>query len=126
MSLMLRYSSKILFPFPLGCNSGFFTDDRHRAYYEYQESEGVPAGLDTGMCLVVDSAAIDSITSEKPWVYALDLSFDHESQPADGEYPGYFRLAVDSVITELYPMLTAMMPSELWPSGDRIWESAFD
>lgn len=79
------------------------------------------------MCLVVDSAAMDSITSDKPWVYALDLSFDHASKSplADGAYPGYFRVAVDSVITELYPLLTAMTPPELWPSDNTIWESAF-
>ncbi|KAK4862198.1 hypothetical protein LT330_003336 [Penicillium expansum] len=78
-------------------------------YHEYQENESVPEGLNT----------------DKPWVYALDLSFDHENPLADGEYPGYFRVAVDSVITELYPMLAALTPSELWPSDNIIWESAF-
>ncbi|OQD69000.1 hypothetical protein PENPOL_c002G07085 [Penicillium polonicum] len=95
-------------------------------YSGYRETEGVLPGLDTGMCLVVDSAVIDSITTDKPWIYVLDLSFDHENQLADGEYPGYFRVAVESVITELYPMLTAMTPSELWPSDNRIWESAVE
>ncbi|KAJ5967003.1 hypothetical protein N7501_003251 [Penicillium viridicatum] len=42
------------------------------------------------------------------------------------EYPGYFRVAVESVITELYPMLSAMTPSVLWPSDNRIWESAVE
>ncbi|KAJ5914229.1 hypothetical protein N7504_003112 [Penicillium tannophilum] len=99
-----------------------------QAYYGYQETEGIPVGFDTGMCLVVDSDVMDSITTDKPWVYALDLSFgfDDESPIADGEYPGYFRVAIDSVITELYPTLTAMTPSELWPSDNRIWESAFE
>ncbi|KAJ5608666.1 hypothetical protein N7528_009233 [Penicillium herquei] len=97
-----------------------------QAYYGYQENESIPPGLDNGMCLVVDSAVMDSITGDKPWVYALDLSFDHASPVGDGEYPGYFRVAVDSVLTELYPMLTAMTPPELWPQDDRIWESAFD
>ncbi|KAF3391714.1 hypothetical protein F1880_007398 [Penicillium rolfsii] len=96
-------------------------------YSEYQETESIPKGLDTGMCLVVDSAAMDSITCDKPWVYALDLSFDYSSKSplADGAYPGYFQVAVESVITELYPMLTAMTPPELWPSDNTIWESAF-
>ncbi|KAJ5724338.1 hypothetical protein N7488_002373 [Penicillium malachiteum] len=97
-----------------------------QAYYGYQESESIPPGLDTGMCLVVDSAVMDSITSDKPWVYALDLSFDHESSVGGEEYPGDFRVAVDSVLTELYPMLTAMTSPELWAGDDRIWESAFD
>jgi len=102
------------------------TDYRDREYYGYRESEGVPPGLDTGMCLVVDSAAMDSMATDTPWVYALDLSFDHESQVPDGEYPGYFRVAVDSIIPELYPMLTAMTPPELWPSDNKIWKSAFE
>ncbi|KAJ5531515.1 hypothetical protein N7527_004908 [Penicillium freii] len=95
-------------------------------YYGYRETEGVLPGLDTGVYLVVDSAVIDSITTDKPWVYVLELSFDHENQLADGEYPGYFRVAVESVITELYLMLTAMTPSELWPSDNIIWESAVE
>lgn len=86
----------------------------------------MPPGLDTGMCLVVVSAVIDSRGSEQPWVYALDLSFDHETQVPDGEYPGFFRVAIDSVIPELYPMLIAMTPRELWPSDNKIWESAFE
>ncbi|KGO69175.1 hypothetical protein PITC_095880 [Penicillium italicum] len=96
------------------------------AFCGYGESEGIAPGLDTGMCLFVDSDVIDSMATNKPWIYALDLSFDHEIQVENGEYPGYFRVALESVITELYPMLTAMTPSELWPSDDRIWESAFE
>lgn len=77
------------------------------------------------MCLVVDSAVMDSMATDTPWVYALDLSFNHETQVPNGEYPGYFRVAVDSVISELYPMLSAMTPRELWPGPDnKIWESA--
>ena len=86
----------------------------------------MPAGLETGMCLVVDSAVMDSMATEKPGVYALDLAFDHGTQVADGEYPGYFRVAIDSVIPELYPMLTTMTPQALWPSYNKIWESAFE
>ncbi|KAJ5547460.1 hypothetical protein N7494_005045 [Penicillium frequentans] len=98
-----------------------------QAYYGYhEENEGIPAGLNTSMCLVVDLVAMDSITTDMPWVYALDVSFDHASPLADGEYPGYFRVAIKSVITELYPMLTAMMPPELWPPDNRIWESAVE
>ncbi|KAJ5648149.1 hypothetical protein N7490_004521 [Penicillium lividum] len=95
-------------------------------YYTYLETDGVPPGLETDMCLVVDSNVMDSIANDKPWIYALDLSFDHQSEVEEGDYTGYFRVAVDSVIPELYPMLAAMTPPELWPSNNRIWESAFD
>ncbi|KAJ5106521.1 hypothetical protein N7456_003196 [Penicillium angulare] len=95
-----------------------------RVFKGFWDSEGVPPGLDTGICLVVDTLAMESMTSDKPWVYALDLKFDHRIQVPVGQYPGYFRVAVDSILTELYPMLTAMSPRQLWPSDNRIWESA--
>lgn len=82
-------------------------------------------GLDTGLCLLADTAAVESMNSDLPWVYALDMRFDHSSEVEDGEYPGYFRVAVDSVIPELYPMLLAgMTPPEMWFPGDQVWESA--
>lgn len=89
------------------------------------ESEGIAPGLDIDLCLVADKAAIESMDSELPWVYALDMYFDHSQEVEEGEYPGYFRVAVDSVIPELYPMLTAMRPVEMWSPEDKIWESAF-
>lgn len=81
-------------------------------------------GLDVGLCLVADTAAVESMNSDLPWVYALDMNFDHSSEVEEGEYPGYFRVAVVSVIPELYPILTAMPPAELWSQGDEIWQSA--
>lgn len=70
---------------------------------------------------------MDSMATDMPWVYALDLSFDHETQVPNGEHPGYFRVAVDSVISELYTMPSTMTPRELWPGPDnKIWESAFE
>ncbi|KAJ5907748.1 hypothetical protein N7495_000430 [Penicillium taxi] len=95
-----------------------------RSYYGYLETEGVAPGLDVGLCLLADTAAVESMNSDLPWVYALDMNFDHSSEVEEGEYPGYFRVAADSVIPELYPMLTAMPPAELWAQGDEIWQSA--
>ncbi|KAJ5278948.1 hypothetical protein N7478_004320 [Penicillium angulare] len=94
-----------------------------RAFKGFWDNEGVPPGLDTGICLVVDRVAMESMANNKPWVYALDLSFDHRIRVPNGEYSGYFRVAVDSILPELYPMLTAMSPQQLWPSDNRIWES---
>lgn len=108
------------------CSSLYSVLIRDRAYYGYQETEGILPGLETGMCLVVDSAVMDSLKTDQPWINVLDVSFDHENQPARGEYPGYFRVAVRSVITELYPMLAAMTPPELWPEDNRIWVSAVE
>lgn len=77
------------------------------------------------MCLDVDKAAMDSMASNQPWVFALDMSFDPASRVKDGEYPGYFRVAIDAIIPELYSMLAAMTPRELWPPENTIWVSAF-
>ncbi|RAK85565.1 hypothetical protein BO79DRAFT_231492 [Aspergillus costaricaensis CBS 115574] len=94
-----------------------------QSYYRYIETEGLAPGLDMGLCLVADTAAVESMNNDLPWVYALDINFDHSSEVEEGEYPGYFRVAVVSVIPELYPMLTAMPPAELWSQGDEIWQS---
>ncbi|PYH63398.1 uncharacterized protein BO88DRAFT_430526 [Aspergillus vadensis CBS 113365] len=75
-----------------------------QSYYGYIETEGLAPGLDVGLCLVADTAAVKSMNSDLPWVYALDMNFNHSS--------------------ELYPMLTAMPPAELWAQGDEIWQSA--
>lgn len=99
--------------------------NRDRQYYGYLESEGVAPGLDMGLCLVADTAAVESMNGDLPWVYALDMRFDHSSEVEGGEYLGYFRVAVDSVIPELYPMLSVgMTPREMWFPGDKVWTSA--
>ena len=89
----------------------------------------MPPGLDVGMCLVVDKTAMESllnpVAGEEPWVIAMDLSFDYSSEVPEGEYPGYFRVAVDSVIPEFYPFVSIMTPPELWASADPIWVSAY-
>ncbi|PWY90626.1 hypothetical protein BO94DRAFT_545347 [Aspergillus sclerotioniger CBS 115572] len=99
------------------------------AYNSYDENEGVPPGLGTGMCLVVDKNAMESllnpVAGEDPWVIAMDLSFDHSREVPEGEYPGYFRVAVDSVIPEFYPFVSIMTPPELWASANPIWVSAY-
>ena len=80
-----------------------------------------------GLCLLADTAAVESMNSDLPWVYALDMRFDHSSEIEEGEYPGYFRVAVDSVIPELYPMLSAgMTPPEIWFPGIKCGSRPFN
>ncbi|KAI2678206.1 hypothetical protein DTO013E5_3385 [Penicillium roqueforti] len=82
-------------------------------YYEYKESNGIAPRLDTGVSLVVDSVAMGSMATDLPWVYVLDVSFDHGSQVEEGEYPGYFRVALESLLMDLYPLLEIMPFHEL-------------
>lgn len=84
------------------------------------EEEDIPSGIHSGACLVVDQVAMDSMASEEPWVHALDSSFDHKSPVPEGQYLGYFRVAVDSVLTELYPMLPIIPLEQPWSSDGRI------
>ena len=69
---------------------------------------------------------MDSMATDLPWVYVLDLSFDHRSTVEEGEYPGYFRVAPDSILEDLGPMLGIMTLDELWPQVDKIWVSILD
>lgn len=63
-------------------------------------------GLDVGVCLVADTTAVESMNSDLPWVYALDMNFDYLSEVEEGKYPGYFQVAVglsnSSVISHAY------------------------
>lgn len=79
-------------------------------------NDQVPEGLDTPIILVADKTSITSLlhpTSDvKPWIWAVDLSHDWvigdvppvAVTPMD-IYPGYFRVALEAVIPELWPLL---------------------
>lgn len=104
------------------------------AFHFYREKGDVPPGLDIGMCLAVENDAMDSLLNpvpgQEPWVYAIDTSFDfeHSQDIPVGEYPGFFPVAISSLVPELYPMLAGpqMDPRELWPFAKPIWKSAFE
>lgn len=89
------------------------------------EEQEISPGVNSGVCLVVDTAVMDSMTSEEPWIYVLDLLFDLSSPVPEGEYLGYFR-AIDLILTELYPMLPVIPLDELWFADGRIWVSVYE
>ncbi|RAK95646.1 uncharacterized protein BO80DRAFT_429737 [Aspergillus ibericus CBS 121593] len=125
-----RIEEKLLTPiFDDSDLHGATLEQIQEAFETYNENEGVPPGLYVGWCVVVDKAAMESLLNpvegEEPWVIAMDLSFDHTSEVPEGEYPGYIRVAVDSVIPEFYPFVTIMTPPELWASANPIWKSAY-
>ena len=62
-----------------------------------------------------------------PFVLAVDV--DHDPAAAENEegYEGYFKVAISSLRTDLYPPLAATMlaPEELWPFAKPIFEDAY-
>jgi hypothetical protein len=100
------------------------------AFAEVRENGDVPPGLDVGMCMVVDEAAMRSllepVEGQEPWVWAVDVHHEFTENQDQSEYPGYFKVAIPSLLPDLWPMLAGpeMPPQELWPFAKPIWKSA--
>lgn len=86
------------------------------------------------MCLAVETDAMDSlldpVPGQEPWVYAIDTSFDFEhpdDENMDG-YPGFFKVAIEALVPELYPFIAGaqMDPRELWQPRKPIWKHAIE
>lgn len=84
------------------------------------------------MCLVVDNLAMDSLLNpvegQDPWVWAVDVEYEDsaDGEHVDKEYSGYFKVAISSLVTELWPMLAGpgMSGVELYHTADPIWKYA--
>ncbi|KAG9563621.1 hypothetical protein KCU71_g6667, partial [Aureobasidium melanogenum] len=104
-------------------------------FSDLRANDQVPEGLDTPIILVADEFSITSLlhptSNVKPWIWAVDLSHDWvigdvppvAVTPTD-IYPGYFRVALEAVIPELWPLLkgTGISGLELWGGDDSVWE----
>lgn len=105
---------------------------RSASYFEDCKEHGqVSPGLDLSMCLALDHDAVSSllepVQGQAPWVWAVDVHHDFQTpDSAVQEYPGYFKVAISSLIPDLYPMLAGphMQPRELWPLAKPISMSA--
>jgi hypothetical protein len=80
--------------------------------------------------MVVDEAAMRSllepVEGQEPWVWAVDVHHEFTENQDESEYPGYFKVAISSLVPDLWPMLAGpeMPPQELWPFARPIWKSA--
>jgi hypothetical protein len=102
---------------------------------DLRSNDQVPAGLDTPIILVADKTSIASLLHPtldvKPWIWAVDLNHDWVMgdvpptavTPTD-IYPGYFRVSLEAVIPELWPLLmgTGISGLELWDPEGTVWE----
>ncbi|KAI1766511.1 hypothetical protein GGR53DRAFT_528599 [Hypoxylon sp. FL1150] len=83
-------------------------EEARRHFYIAKAMGGVAAGLDLSVLLIADEGAVDSILDDgaddsgAPYITAVDVK--ESSEP--GSYPGHFKVAVGSLLCELYPKLS--------------------
>lgn len=98
----------------------------------FQTSMDVPPGQDLHMALVVDEAAMASLLDPKlgvpPWITAVNVYYDFESPlPRDDDYPGFFKVAIASLIPHLWPLLAMEVPPpEFWSWGLNFEDEIFE
>ena len=102
---------------------------RYSQFHGLKEVGEVPSGLDVEMCLVVDKAAIASVTEKQPipYVLAVDVNYVEDDENNEEGYEGFFKVAIPSVLPDLYPPLGmhGMLPDELWPFAKPIFTNAY-
>ena len=80
------------------------------------------------MCLVVDAASIASVVDKEGTPFVVAIGVDHDVVPDGGDgYPGYFKVAISSLLPDLYPPLASqgLPPEELWPFAKPIFTNAY-
>lgn len=96
---------------------------------------GVAAGLDLDILLLADQDAVDSVLDHEdslsassgalsPYLVAVDVREELVEQ-GSGRYPGFFRVSVDALLSELYPKLCmGLSARDLWAvldDGQVLW-----
>jgi hypothetical protein len=97
------------------------------AFHELRENGTMPPGLDVGMCLVLDkeatSSLLEPVEGQNAWVWAVDVYYDFDGTNAEEDgYLGRFKVAINALIGELWPMLIGQEPESLWSFADPIWK----
>lgn len=87
-----------------------------------KEDQIFSPGVDNGVALAVDSSVLDALfepaSGVPPWVYVFDEN--HSFPPGQGDvsadkFPGYMPVAIDSLLTDLWPGLqSGLSLMELW------------
>ncbi|KAF8243202.1 hypothetical protein K440DRAFT_664258 [Wilcoxina mikolae CBS 423.85] len=103
---------------------GATPDTVRRHIHSMKERNEIPRGLDWAMCLSVDSASLKSLVEAPPTLPLLDLEsppfvvgvdIDYDSEEDDAAYTGYFKVAIATLLNELFPHLATetLSPDEL-------------
>ena len=81
------------------------------------------------MCLVADKASMMSVANGDavPFVVAVDVDHDPAASGNKEGYEGHFKVAISSLLPELYPPLAsvALAAEELWPFANPIFMNAY-
>lgn len=106
-----------------------------RHFHTARAMGGVADGLDLAVLLLVDEDVVMSVlgdgpnlssgsSSASPYLIAVDVT----EPPADetsGSYPGFLRVSVDALLSELYPKLCmGLCARDLWAmleDGKTVW-----
>ncbi|KAI0379385.1 hypothetical protein F5Y04DRAFT_282808 [Hypomontagnella monticulosa] len=107
-------------------------EEARRHFHIAKSMGGVASGLDMGVLLLADAGTVESVlkhnevTDPIPYITAVDVT--DPGNPED--YPGSFKVSVDSLLCEFYPKLSmgvspralyAMMdkPDSIWTGDDQ-------
>lgn len=107
---------------------------RCRHFHTARAMGGVAAGLDLTVLLRVDEEVVSSVLGDRtrspssesavalpPYLLAVDVS----EPPTDDEYPGFFRVSADALLSEFYPKICmGLSARDLWAvlgDGQRVW-----
>lgn len=95
---------------------------------------GVAAVLDLAVLLLVDEEVVNSVLDDRTLSSSSESAFalpahlvavDVSEPPTDDEYPGFFRVSADALLSELYPKLcVGLSARDLWAmlgNGQRVW-----
>lgn len=95
-------------------------EDCRQRYRLVRKEGGLPSGLDTGIVLMADKEAIQSLTEfsmDNPaHVWAVDLDFDPEKNTYPEGYDGTFEVRCHALLHHLYVAVGSglMTPVEVW------------
>lgn len=93
---------------------------------------GIAAGLDLAVLMLIDEDVVNSVLGDTtpassrtppppPYLVAVDVS----EPETDDQYPGFFRVSVDALLSELYPKLCMELSArDLWAmleDGQSVW-----
>ena len=108
-------------------------------------NDEIPSGLDWSACLLVSKESLlslltssstthtqlESVASESsirkwPFVLAVDVDFDEGDKDEDEEYNGYFKVAIETLLNDFFPVLARdiLTPNEIMAtlnSEDDVW-----
>ncbi|KAK7926859.1 hypothetical protein PG985_003857 [Apiospora marii] len=107
---------------------GVSSAEARRHFHIARDMGGVGAGLDLELFLLVDEVVVASVLGDDgdatPYLIAVDAT-EPVADETPGGYTGFFRVAGEALLSELYPKLCmGLSPRDLWATiedGQTMW-----